>query len=93
MLFSNLLKYHRYALAHAYAHGAQGAFMAVESHFMSSGEGEARAGHSERVTQRYSATIGVHVICIIGQTQRAQDRQALGSESFVELNHIYVRHL
>ena len=45
--------------------------MAVELHFMGGGEGEARAGHSEWVAQCYSAAIGVHVICIIGQTQRA----------------------
>ena len=67
--------------------------MAVELHFMGRCEGEACARHAEWVSQCDGTAIGVHVICVIGQSQRAQDRQALRCEGFVKLNHADVRKL
>jgi hypothetical protein len=81
---------HRDALADADAHRAQRVARAAAAQFMGGGQHEAGAAHAERVAERDGAAIGVDVRRVVGKAELAQDRERLGGEGFVKLDH---RHL
>src|SRR3546814_2167968 len=87
---SNPLDHHRDALANADAHGGESVAAAGAVEFFGGGEDEAGAGHAEGVAQRDGAAVGVHILCVVGEAELAQDREALGGEGFVQFDHIHV---
>ena len=54
------------------------------------GQGEARAGHAERMAERDRAAVGVHAGVVIGEAELAHHRQALRGEGLVQFDHVDV---
>src|SRR4051794_39787183 len=78
----------RDSLADADAHGRKSELAAGPLKLLGGGEGEARAGHAERVAEGDRAAVGVHVGRIVGDAELAENGEALGGEGFVELDHV-----
>ena len=74
-----LLDDHRQPLSDTDAHSAEGIAPVAVMQLARRGQYKACTGHAERMPERDGATVGVHVLGIVRQTELTQDSERLGS--------------
>src|SRR6185369_11581845 len=83
----------RDSLADADAHGGEAELAAAALQLLGRGEREPGAGHAERMAERDGAAVGVLAGIVVGDTELAEDGEALRREGFVQFDHVEVADL
>src|SRR4051812_48401639 len=87
------LKRERYALAYAHAHRRQPELSIARFESTHRGSGQARARHSERMTEGNRTAMRIDVFGLVGQSELTQDRERLRGKRFIQFDHVEIADL
>src|SRR6516164_984075 len=82
------LNYGGNALPDADAHGAKRSFQPPPFQLYCCRHNQARTAHTEWMTQRDGASIGIYMLSIVRETETSEDSDSLGSERFIQFDNI-----